>query len=156
METCAICAVKTPTRTSESPAGRFSRPFGRFSRPFVYLRSVFFRDLFVYDLKRPFRPSRPFDPLCLFLFKRPSRPFDPSTLYVYSFLCLFLRSIRPFFIRPYALPVLAASTLCPSSFSRFVAGLSIGLGWSILTDITSNPATPKKTSHRKGSAKTLF
>lgn len=28
--------------------------------------------------------------------------------------------------------------------------------WSILTDFTSNPATPTKTSHRKGSAKTLF
>ena len=28
--------------------------------------------------------------------------------------------------------------------------------WSLLTDFTSNPATPTKTSHRKGSAKTLF
>ena len=28
--------------------------------------------------------------------------------------------------------------------------------WSLLTDFTSNPATPTKTSHRKGSWKTLF
>ena len=28
--------------------------------------------------------------------------------------------------------------------------------WSFLNNYTSNPATPTKTSHRKGSAKTLF